>query len=355
MTRHEKALEMLHNGTVIPANPLALDRNRQFDERRQRAITRYYLDAGSGGIAVAVHSTQFEIRLPEYNLFAKVISVVSDEISRYEAEHDKVIVKVCGVCGPTEQAVSEALLAKKYGFDAVLLSPGGLNDFDEDYMLERTRAVAAVMPVIGFYLQTAVGGRRFSYNYWQQLCAIDNVVAIKSAPFNRYATLDLVRSAATSPRSEEIALYTGNDDNIVIDLVTGYTFKENGKTYHKRFVGGLLGHWSVWTKKAVELFAYLKRLDGQSEVPREVLELANAVTDTNAAFFDAANNFKGCIAGLHEVLRRQGLFEGIWCLNPNETLSPGQAEEIDRVYKMYPHLNDDEFVTANLEKWLSRR
>lgn len=353
MTRHEKALEILHNGTVIPANPLALDCNRHFDEKRQRAITRYYLDAGSGGIAVAVHTTQFEIRDPKHNLFERVISVVSDEISCYEGKNDKVIVKVCGVCGPIEQAVSEALLAKQYGYDAVLLSPGGLNAFDEDYMIERTQAVAAVMPVIGFYLQPSVGGRYFSYNYWERLCAIDNVVAIKSAPFNRYATLDLVRSAALSPRSEEIALYTGNDDNIVIDLVTGYTFQENGKTYHKRFVGGLLGHWSVWTKKAVEMFEYLKATADQNHIPREVLELANAVTDTNAAFFDVANNFKGCIAGLHEVLRRQGLFEGTWCLNPDEAMSPGQLEEIDRVYRMYPQLNDDDFVKANLEKWLN--
>ncbi len=352
MNRHEKALEILHNGTVIPANPLALDANRQFDEKRQRAITRYYLDAGSGGIAVAVHTTQFEIRLPEYNLFEKVISCVSDVIDEYEKENDRVVVKVCGVCGQTEQAIAEAHLAKKYGYDAVLLSPGGLNAFDEDYMVERTKAVASVMPVIGFYLQPSVGGRYFTYNYWERVCATQNVVAIKSAPFNRYATLDLVRAAAMSNRCDEIALYTGNDDNIVIDLVTGYKFTENGKTYYKRFVGGLLGHWSVWTKRAVEMFHKLRDAAEKKEVSYEILELANEVTDTNAAFFDTANNFKGCIAGLHEVLRRQGLFEGIWCLNPDETMSEGQKEEIDRVYRMYPHLNDDEFVKANLEKWL---
>jgi len=353
MNRHQKALEILHNGTVIPANPLALNCERKFDERRQRAITRYYLDAGSGGIAVAVHTTQFEIRQPQHNLFEKVISVVSDEISDYEKINNKVVVKVCGVCGQTEQAVSEARLAKKYGYDAVLLSPGGLNDFDEDYMIERTQAVAAIMPVIGFYLQPAVGGRYFSYNYWERLCSIDNIVAIKSAPFNRYATLDLVRSAALSKRSDEIALYTGNDDNIVIDLVTGYNFTENGKTYHKRFVGGLLGHWSVWTKKAVEMFETLRSAADNQDVPYRILELANEVTDSNAAFFDTANNFRGCIAGLHEVLRRQGLFEGTWCLNPDEKMSEGQMEEIDRVYRMYPHLNDDDFVKENLEKWLN--
>ena len=352
MNRHEKALEILRNGTVIPANPLALDKDRKYNEKRQRAITRYYLDAGSGGIAVAVHTTQFEIRQPQYNLFETVIATVSDEIDSYEKENDKVVVKVCGVCGKTEQAVSEANLAKKYGYDAVLLSPGGLNDFDEDYMIERTKAVAEVMPVIGFYLQPAVGGRYFTYNYWERLCAVENVVAIKSAPFNRYATLDLVRAAAMSSRCDEIALYTGNDDSIVTDLVTGYKFTVNGKTYYKRFVGGLLGHWSVWTKKAVEMFKKLRACADSRNVPYEVFELANEVTDTNAVFFDAANGFAGCIAGLHEVLRRQGLFEGIWCLNPDEKMSDGQLEEIDRVYKMYPHLNDDDFVKANLDKWL---
>lgn len=353
MNRHEEALAILHKGTVIPANPLALNKDRQFDEKRQRAITRYYLDAGSGGIAVAVHSTQFEIRDPEVNLFEKVIAVVSDEIDAYEKENGRVVVKVCGVCGPTKQAVAEAETAKKYGYDAVLLSPGGLNDYSEEYMIERTRAVAEVMPVIGFYLQTAVGGRRFSYDYWKSICEIDNVVAIKSAPFDRYQTLDLVRAAALSSRSDEIALYTGNDDNIVIDLISGYKFTVDGKTYQKKFVGGLLGHWSVWTKKAVELFDEIKKLSGKEEIPYELLVRANEVTDTNAAFFDVANNFAGCIAGLHEVLRRQGLFEGIWCINPKETLSDGQLEEIDRVYKMYPHLNDDDFVKENLEKWLS--
>ena len=353
MNRHEEALAILQKGTVIPANPLALNKDRQFDEKRQRAITRYYMDAGSGGIAVAVHSTQFEIRDPEVNLFEKVIAVVSDEIDAYEKENGRVIVKVCGVCGPTKQAVKEAEIAKSYGYDAVLLSPGGLNDFSEEYMIERTKAVAEVMPVIGFYLQTAVGGRRFSFDYWKSVCEVDNVVAIKSAPFDRYQTLDLVRAAALSSRSDKIALYTGNDDNIVIDLITGYKFSADGKTYEKKFVGGLLGHWSVWTKKAVELFEEVKKVEGQDKIPYELLVRANEVTDTNAAFFDVANNFAGCIAGLHEILRRQGLFEGIWCINPKETLSEGQLEEIDRVYKMYPHLNDDDFVKENLEKWLS--
>ena len=353
MTRHELALKKLHEGTVIPANPLALDENRQFDERHQRAIVRYYLDAGVGGLAVGVHTTQFEIRKPEHNLLARVLRVAKEEASRFEERTGNVIVMVAGACGPTEQAVREAELAKEIGYDAVLLSPGGLNHLTEEEMLERTAAVARVMPVIGFYLQTAVGGRAFSYGYWQRLCEIDNVVAIKAAPFHRYYTLDVVRAAATSSRADEIALYTGNDDNIVLDLISDYRFTEGDVTYRKRFVGGLLGHWSVWTKRAVELFERCRAVRGTDSVPYELLRLAGEVTDTNAVFFDAANGFAGCIAGLHYVLCRQGLFRGLWCLDPNECMSDGQREEIERVYKAYPHLNDDAFVAENLEKWLA--
>ncbi len=352
MTRHEIALKKLHEGTVIPANPLALNSKREFDERRQRAVVRYYLDSGVGGLAVAVHTTQFEIRDPKYNLLEPVLRLAKEEATKFEEAHGETIVMVAGACGPKEQAVREAELAKSLGYDAVLLSPGGLNHLTEDEMIERTAAVAAVIPVIGFYLQTACGGRAFSYNYWQRVCEIPNVVAIKAAPFNRYYSLDVVRAAALSSRSEEIALYTGNDDNIVIDLISNYKFEHEGKTYEKRFVGGLLGHWSVWTKTAVDMYHKLREIRTRDQIPAEVIRLANAVTDTNAVFFDTANNFKGCIAGLHEVLRRQGLFEGIWCLNPEETMSEGQNEEIDRIYKMYPELSDDDFVKANLDKWL---
>lgn len=353
MTRHELALKKLHEGTVIPANPLALNSKREFDEKRQRAIVRYYLDSGVGGLAVAVHTTQFEIRDKKYNLLERVLRVAKDEAEKYEQKTGKVIVMVAGVCGKTEQATAEAELAKSLGYDAVLLSPGGLNALSEDEMIARTEAVAGIMPTIGFYLQTAVGGRAFSYNYWERVCATPGVVAIKAAPFNRYYTLDVVRAAATSPRADEIALYTGNDDNIVIDLVSNYEFDIDGVHYEKRFVGGLLGHWSVWTKTAVELFERLRSYHGADSIPYEILKLANEVTDTNAVFFDTANNFAGCIAGLHEVLRRQGLFEGTWCLNPEEKMSEGQAEEIDRIYRMYPHLSDDDFVKANLSRWLA--
>ena len=353
MTRHERALAKLHEGTVIPANPLALDENRNFDEKRQRTLVRYYLDAGVGGLAVAVHTTQFEIRDPKYNLLEPVLRVAKEEALAFEERTGETVVMVAGACGKTEQAVKEAELAKSLGYDAVLLSPGGLNDLSEDYMIERTKEVAKVLPVIGFYLQTAVGGRHFSYNYWQRLAEIEGVVAIKAAPFNRYYTYDVVRAVALSSRRDDITLYTGNDDNIVLDLVTTYKFEVDGKTYEKGFIGGLLGHWSVWARKAVELFEKCKEWRAEKTISQEVLTLAAKVTDTNAVFFDSANGFAGCIAGLHEVLRRQGLMKGIWCLNPDEKMSLGQAEEIDRIYREYPELADDDFIKANLNKWLA--
>ncbi len=346
MDRHTEALEILHKGTVIPATPLALDENRKFDEKQQRLLTRYYLEAGAGGVATAVHSTQFEIRDPEINLFETVLRTVESVIADYEAETGKTIVKICGVCGKIEQAVAEAKLAKEIGYDAVLLSPGGLNDMPESYLIERTKAVAEVMPVIGFYLQHACGGRVFSFDYWAQVCEVPNVVAIKSAPFNRYLTIDVVRACAFSSRSEEIALYTGNDDNIVVDLLTEFKFTKDGKTYTKRFSGGLLGHWCVWTNKVVEMFPKLQFADATPEL----LTLAAEITDANEAIFDSTKSFAGCIPGIHEILRRQGLLKGIWCLNPNEVLSEGQAEEITRVCEMYPHLTDDDFVKEFLKR-----
>ena len=353
MDRHLKALEILKAGTVIPATPLALDENRNFDEYSQRLLMKYYLNCGVGGIATAVHSTQFEIRDPEVNLFEPILKLVSDEITDYENKTGRVIVKVAGVCGKAEQAVKEAELAKKYGYDAVLLSPGGLNALSEEELIERTKAVAAVMPVIGFYLQTAVGGRQFSFNYWQQICEIPNVVAIKAAPFNRYMSLDVARAAALSSRSDEITLYTGNDDNIVIDLLTTYKFDINGKHYEKGFEGGLLGHWSVWTKRAVELFELCKQEKKKSSISAEMLSLAHAVTDTNAVLFDGANKFAGCIPGLHYVLKKQGLMKSLNCINPDEKLSPGQVQEFERIYSMYPHLFDDDFVKENIDTWKS--
>ena len=351
MDRKSKALEILKSGTVIPATPLALDENRNFDEYSQRLLMKCYLNCGVGGIATAVHSTQFEIRDPKVNLFERILKLVSDEITDFENKIGRVIVKVAGVCGKAEQAVAEAELAKKYGYDAVLLSPGGLNNLTEDELIDRTKAVAKVMPVIGFYLQTAVGGRHFSYKYWQQICEIPNVVAIKAAPFNRYMSLDIARAAALSTRSNEITLYTGNDDNIVIDLLTTYSFEVDGKCYKKGFEGGLLGHWSVWTKRAVELFELCKKEKANKSISAETLSLANAVTDSNAVLFDGANDFAGCIPGLHYVLKKQGLMKSLNCINPDEVLSDGQAEEIERIYAMYPQLVDDDFVKENIENW----
>ncbi len=352
MNRHEKALLKFAEGTFIPAHPLALTSSRKLDEKRQRLLTRYYLNAGVGGLAIAVHTTQFEIRDPEVGLFETVLQLAVEEIEAFENKTGKVIVRIAGVCGPIDQAVEEAKIASRLGYDAVLLSPGGLNHLSEEEMLKRSEAVAGIIPVVGFYLQNSVGGRAFTYDYWQKFCEINNVIGIKSAPFNRYQTLDVVRAATFSTRADQIALYTGNDDNIVLDLLTNYKFTQDGKTYEKGFVGGLLGHWSVWTNTAVKIFEMLKDRSKDEDIKADLLTLAMEVTDCNAAFFDTANGFKGCIAGLHLILQKQGLLEGIWCLNENENISPGQMEEIERVYRLYPHLNDDEFVKNNIKNWI---
>lgn len=351
MGRHTKALEILHNGTVIPAIPLVLNEDRKFNEKGQRTLIRYYLHCGVGGLAIGVHTTQFEIRKPEIGLFEPLLRLAAEEIDAFEKNTGKTIVRIAGACGPVAQASVESKIAKGLGYDAVLLSPGGLNHLSEKQMIERTEHVAAIMPVIGFYLQIAVGGRRFSSEYWKAVADIDNVVAFKAAPFDRYMTLDLVRGCAFSDRSDKVALYTGNDDNIVIDLLTKYEFNINGKLVRKQFVGGLLGHWSVWTHNVVDMFELIKSHKDNPTIPSYLLTLASQVTDCNGAFFDVNNNFKGCIAGVHEVLRRQGLMDGIWCLNPDETLSKGQMEEIDRVYRTYTHLNDDEFIRKNIADW----
>jgi dihydrodipicolinate synthase/N-acetylneuraminate lyase len=345
--------QALRRGLVLPAMPLALTSQRKLDERRQRALCRYYLAAGAGGVAVGVHTTQFAIRQPRYGLLRPVLALVADELKRHESASGAVVVKIAGVCGNTTQAIAEASLARELGYHAGLLSLAALEDASESALLAHCRAVAEVIPVIGFYLQPAVGGQVLPFRFWRQFADIDRVVAIKIAPFNRYQTLEVVRAVAESGR-EDIALYTGNDDNIVLDLLTPFCFEVDGKLVHRRIVGGLLGQWAVWTQKAVQLLAECRALvERGSAVPPEMIRLAAELTDANAAVFDAANGFASCIAGIHEVLRRQGLLAGIWCLDPNETLSPGQAEQIDRVCRAYPHLTDDEFVTQNREKWLS--
>jgi hypothetical protein len=340
----------LHDGLVIPAHPLALNEKRKLDEKCQRALTRYYMASGSGGIAVGVHSTQFEIRNKDVNLLEPVLRLAAEEVAK--AQLDRPFIKVAGICGATEQALSETEIAVNLGYDCGLVSMGGLTGWDEDQHLERIRAVAEYIPVIGFYLQPSVGGRIHSYDFWRKFADIPGVVAIKIAPFNRYQTIDVVRAVCSSDRRDEIALYTGNDDNIVNDLLTTYRFQVDGKPVTKKIVGGLLGHWAVWTRKAVELLEELKKVRDQNMISKEWLLRNIEVTDSNAAFFDPAHGFQGCIPGIHEVLRRQGLLSGIWCLNPDEVLSPGQREEIDRVYESYPHLHDDEFVKTHLHDWL---
>ncbi len=330
----------LAEGLVIPAHPLALTSARRLDEKRQRALSRYYLAAGAGGIAVGVHTTQFAIRDPRIGLYRPVLEVAAAEAA------NRNVVKIAGACGGTHQAVREAELARELGYDAVLLSMGGLNDLSSGDLVDHAVAVAGILPVIGFYLQPSVGGRLLSYEFWREFAQIENVVAIKMAPFNRYQTIDVLRAVIDSGRASDISLYTGNDDNILIDLLTRWNF--GGDTL--RMVGGLLGHWAVWTSKAIEHLALAK--SSGPHIPVETLTLAQRITDANAAFFDPRHNFAGCIAGIHEVLRRQGLLQGTWCLDEHESLSSGQSEEIDRVYMAYPDLSDDEFVQAHLDDWL---
>ena len=341
----------LHEGTVIPAHPLALTPEKQLDETRQRALTRYYIDAGAGGMAVGVHTTQFEIRDPEFNLFEKVLKMAIEETEKANAPES--FIKIAGICGPVEQAVKEAQYSKGIGYDLGLLSMGGLDDYTEDELIERAERVGKEIPLVGFYLQPAVGGRVFSFDFWKRFADIPSVYAIKMAPFNRYQTFDVVRAVCNSERNEEIALYTGNDDNIVADLLTTYRIKAGNRTVEKQIVGGLLGHWAVWTKQVVSLFHEIKQVRPDSSFPKELMTLGQEITDANAALFDASNGFKGSIAGINEVLSRSGLMQGNWCLMDEERLSPGQMEEINRIYDSYPHLTDDQFIKENLSKWLS--
>jgi hypothetical protein len=340
----------LHEGAFIPAHPLAITENKELDETSQRALTRYYLDSGVGGLAVGVHTTQFEIRDPRFNLYQRVLKLAVEEMEKAKVPDS--FIKAAGICGPIEQAVDEAEFSKGIGYDLGLLSMGGLQDYSEEQLLERTRKVAEIIPVFGFYLQTAVGGRVLSYEFWERFAGIPNVHAIKLAPFDRYLTFEVVRAVCHSERSDDIALYTGNDDNIVNDLLTTYKFNINGTVKEKKIVGGLLGHWSVWTKRAVELFKEIKQMKNSDCVPDSMLTLAQEITDANGAFFDARNQFKGSIAGINQVLASQGLMKGRWCLLDKEELSPGQMDEINRVYAVYPHLHDDDFVEKNLERWL---
>ncbi len=343
----------LRRGLVIPALPLALDAARRLDVRRQRALLRYYSAAGAGGVATAVHTTQFGIRDPQVGLFEPLLALAADEFDLIDRNRKEPLYRIVGLCGPTAQAVREAGLGVDLKYDAGMVSLAALADRSDDELIEHCQRVAEVVPVFGFYLQPAVGGRVLSHAFWRRFCEIDNVVGIKIAPFNRYHTLDVVRAVAESGRSD-IALYTGNDDNIVMDLVTPFRFRIGGEIVERRIVGGLLGHWAVWTRQAVRILNQCHRaMEVSAGESDELLQLSVEVTDSNAAFFDAANGFAGCIAGLHEVLRRQGLLEDIVLLAGEHGLSAGQSAEIDRVLAAYPHLNDDAFVAAHRDEWLA--
>lgn len=342
----------LKEGQVIPAQPLALDENGDFSEKHQKAVTRYYLDAGVGGLAVGVHSTQFEIREPEFALFEPVLRLAGEVMDEMRAQDPRPLARIAGLCGNTAQALREAELAGGLGYQAGLLSLAAWKEGTEDELVEHCRAVAAEFPVIGFYLQPSVGGRPLGYSFWRRFAEIENVVAIKVAPFNRYQTIDVVRAVVESGR-DDIALYTGNDDAIVADLITPWEFEFGGARVARWFDGGLLGHWGVWTRAAVQLLERIKRERSSGSISTELLRLGVAVTDMNAAVFDPAHKFAGCIPGILEVLRRQGLVPSRRCLNPAEQLSPGQAEELDRVTAAYPELVDDAFVADNLARWLN--
>ena len=340
----------LLDGQVIPAHPLALDPSRRLDERHQRALTRYYVAAGAGGIAVGVHTTQFAIR--SHGLYRPVLELAAETATASLGESPRPFVRIAGLIGDTTQSLAEAEIAVALGYHAGLLSLGAWAGATDEAILEHCRTVADVIPVFGFYLQPAVGGRVLSHAFWRELADIPNVVAIKIAPFNRYRTLDVVRAVADAGR-DDIALYTGNDDAIVADLLTPIPCMVGGRVVERRIVGGLLGQWAVWTRTAVQMLDAVKRARASSVLDADWLRTGAMLTDANGAFFDARHDFAGSIAGIHEVLRRQGLLRGTWCLDPGECLSPGQEDEIDRVLRSYPSLNDDAFVAEHIEDWLA--
>jgi Dihydrodipicolinate synthetase family len=339
---------LIADGTVLPAHPLALDADRKLDTRHQRALTRYYIDAGAGGLAVGVHTTQFAIR--DVGMYRPVLELAAETAASWT---ERPLAMVAGLAGPTRQAVAEAGTARGIGYHAGLLSLAAVKSASEAEIIAHCAEIAREIPLVGFYLQPAVGGVVLGANFWRRFAEIDNVIAIKVAPFNRYRTLDVLRGVAAAKALDRIALYTGNDDHILLDLTLPFDLRDDGVTTRAYFRGGLLGHWSVWTASAIKQFERCKAARHKDAVPADLLALDARVTDCNSAFFDVANNFHGCIAGCHEVLRRQGLMQGIWCLDPAEGLSPGQIEQIDRVCNEHADLSDDDFVAANLQKWLA--
>ena len=346
-------LALLRQGTVIPAHLLALDHSRRLDAKRQRALTRYYLDAGAGGLAVGVHSTQFAIR--EVGLYEPVLELAARTAREWTQAP---VCLIAGLAGRTRQACAEAQVALAHGYHAGLLSLAAMRGASVEELIEHCATVAANIPLVGFYLQPAVGGIALPPEFWRRFAAIDNVIAIKMAPFNRYRTLDVVRGVVAARAEDRVTLYTGNDDHIVLDLLLPFTVFRDGVPVTVRIRGGLLGHWSVWTKCAVELLERIHTALAANATGALTPELAQLlvldaqVTDCNSALFDVAHDFNGSIAGCHEVLRRQGLLASIACLDPREGLSEGQAEALDRIAADYPHLNDDAFVAEHRARWL---
>jgi hypothetical protein len=341
-----EVLAVLRKGAVLPAHPLALDERREFDRRSQRALSRYYIDAGAGGLAVGVHATQFAIR--DAGLYRPVLELAAQTAAAWA---QRSLVMIAGIVGKTAQALDEARCARALGYHAALLGLGAMAKASEDEIIEHCQAIARELPLIGFYLQPAVGGIPLSRPFWTRFAAIENVIAIKVAPFNRYQTIDVAFGVIAARAEERITLYTGNDDHIVADLITPLRLRHLKREVTLRFKGGLLGHWSVWTKSAVALLERIHACTATSAVATDVLALDSMVTDCNSAIFDVVHNFAGCIPGCHEILRRQGLLRTVYCLDPAEILSPGQAADIDRIYALYPEFNDDEFIRQNLERW----
>jgi hypothetical protein len=342
--------DRLLEGMAIPACPLALEPNGTWSERHQGAVVNYYCDAGAGGIAVGVHTTQFEIREPRYGLFEPVLELCANRVES-ATQQGQVKIKVAGICGETAQAVREAEIATRFGYDVGLLSMAALKSWSEEAIVAHCREVAEVIPVFGFYLQPAVGGLDLSYDFWRGFAEIDNIVGIKIAAFNRYRTLDVIRAVVDAGR-DDIALYTGNDDHIIGDLLTPFRFGSGDAVKTRWFSGGLLGQWAVWTERAVAMLETIQRVRAADAVPVEWLTRNAQLTDANSAVFDSANGFAGCIPGINEILRRQGLLPSSRCLNPDEVLSPGQTAEIDRVTAAYSWLVDDGFVVQNRDRWL---
>jgi hypothetical protein len=343
-----EVLATLRRGAVIPAHPLALDSRRHFDPRRQRALTRYYLDAGVGGLAVGVHTTQFKLR--EAGLYEPVLGLVAETVAGWA---HRPIFMVAGITGRTAQALAEARIARSLGYQAGLLNVAAFRGVSEDEILDHCRTLAREIPLFGFYLLPEVGGIFLSADFWRRFAEIDNVVAVKIAPFNRYRTIDVVRGVVNARAEDRVALYTGNDDHIVADLLTPFVATRDGRQIVVRIRGGLLGHWSFWTSRAVEYLERIHKAVVSGVVDEELMSLDAKVTDSNGAIYDSVNDFRGCVPGCHEILRRQGLLEGTWCLDPDETLSPGQRQDIDRVCAAYPELSDDAFVASNLDRWLA--